>query len=321
MGCRMFKSFFLALVTMVCLAAPVSAQPTDLSNSKIKLAEDNGDGGYRPVKSKEYKGVRERLMKRKALEEFARFLSPLRLPATLWIYASECDGGANASPYYSPAQHAINMCYQFVDAMEKVADNVVKTAKSKPTLFPAGVGREEFITGSFIGVILHEAGHAVFDILDVPIFGREEDAADQMAAFIALQFDKDVARSLVKGISYLWFAQSDPPTQSQSDVEKEAEQDATVRCFKDPFCAYSDEHGTAGQRMFNAVCIAYGGDPKNFKDFAAAGWLPRNRDCVAEYQKLRFAFSKTVYPFIDPALMIKVQSIRWLRPNEMRKQP
>ena len=317
----MFTKLAMALAAGCCLIGPPAAaqQPADLANSKIKLAEENGDGGYRPVKSKEYKGVRERLMKRKALEEFTRFLSPLRLSSTLWIYASECDGGSGASPYYSPANHSINMCYQFVDAMEKAADNVVKTAKSKPKLFPEGVGRDEFVAGAFIGVVLHEAGHAVFDLLDVPMFGREEDAADQMAIFIALQFDKSVARSLVKGISYLWFAQSDPPTQSQSDAEKEAEEDPTTRCFKDPFCAYSDEHGTAGQRMFNAVCTAYGGDPKTFKDFAAAGWLPRNRDCVGEYQKLRFAFGKTVYPFIDPTLMIKVQATKWLRPSEIRK--
>lgn len=317
----MFKTLILALAAGFCLLGdPAGAQAqVDLSNSKIKLADENGDGGYRPVKSKEYKGVRERLMKRKALEEFARFLSPLRLPSTLWIYASECEGGAGASPYYSPALHAINMCYQFVDAMEKQGDFIIKKAKSSPAQFPDGIGRDEFIAGAFIGVVLHEAGHAVFDLLDVPIFGREEDAADQMAMFIALQFDKGVARSLVKGISYLWFVVDDPPTQSQSDAEKDAEQDPTARCFKDPFCAYSDEHGTAGQRMFNAVCIAYGGDPKTFKDFAAAGWLPRNRDCTAEYQRLRFAFGKTIYPFIDPALMIKVQSLRWLRPNELKK--
>jgi Putative metallopeptidase len=31
---------------------------------------------------------------------------------------------------------------------------------------------------SFSGLPLHEVGHASFDILDVPIFGHEEDAAD-----------------------------------------------------------------------------------------------------------------------------------------------
>jgi class 3 adenylate cyclase len=35
--------------------------------------------------------------------------------------------------------------------------------------------------GQFLWVILHEVGHATFDILDVPIFGRSEDAADDFA--------------------------------------------------------------------------------------------------------------------------------------------
>ena len=33
---------------------------------------------------------------------------------------------------------------------------------------------------------LHETGHAAFDIFQVPLFGREEDAADLFAAYIML---------------------------------------------------------------------------------------------------------------------------------------
>ena len=37
----------------------------------------------------------------------------------------------------------------------------------------------------------------LFDMLDVPVFGREEDAADETASFIALQFNgTSHARSL-----------------------------------------------------------------------------------------------------------------------------
>src|SRR5476649_44789 len=34
--------------------------------------------------------------------------------------------------------------------------------------------RENVITGTWVAVLLHETGHALFDMLEVPVFGREE---------------------------------------------------------------------------------------------------------------------------------------------------
>ena len=53
-----------------------------------------------------------------------------------------------------------------------------------------------------LDVFLHEVGHAVFDYLDVPNTGREEDVADQFAAYLLLQFAKSDARRLILGVAY-----------------------------------------------------------------------------------------------------------------------
>jgi hypothetical protein len=45
-------------------------------------------------------------------------------------------------------------------------------------------------------------GHAVFDILHMPLFGREEGAADEFAAYLMLHFGKDQARRWVEGAAY-----------------------------------------------------------------------------------------------------------------------
>src|SRR5436190_24181162 len=90
--------------------APASAQVTPgFSNPKILIYEkENGDRGYwktgtaadsKPL-SAERMALRERMMKRRVLEEYAEFLSPLRLPYTLRLIASDCDGSAWDSPYY-----------------------------------------------------------------------------------------------------------------------------------------------------------------------------------------------------------------------------
>jgi Zn-dependent peptidase ImmA (M78 family) len=35
-------------------------------------------------------------------------------------------------------------------------------------------------------VFLHELGHALLDVLQIPILGREEDASDQLATYMLL---------------------------------------------------------------------------------------------------------------------------------------
>jgi hypothetical protein len=60
--------------------------------------------------------------------------------------------------------------------------------------------------GSFSGLTLHEVGHATFDILGVPIFGHPEDAADNFATYIVLQFGEGQAHRLIGGAAWAWRA-------------------------------------------------------------------------------------------------------------------
>jgi hypothetical protein len=313
-------------------AVAQTASTADFGNKKIVLLENQkGDGGYwttgvgpdaKPL-SPERMALRERMMKRRVLEEYAEFLSPLRLPSTLGLFASDCDGSAWASPYYDPDNHIINMCYSFIAASEQSADDLIKLQNTKKLWTP--VDREQLIAGLFTAVLLHETGHALFDLLNVPVFGREEDAADFIAAFIALQFGKDTARTIIKGFAYPWAldaypGRGDPSTSKADPTDPNYPKDPEAQCQLDPFCAFSDEHGTASQRMYNGLCLAYGGDPTTFQDFVDAGWLPpeRAKSCPREFQQLSFAFQKTIFPFIDQEQMKKVRAKRWFRPEELK---
>jgi hypothetical protein len=83
---------------------------------------------------------------------------------------------------------------------------------------------------------------------------------------------------------------------------------------------WSDEHGSASQRMYNALCLGYGGDPQTFREFVDRGWLPRKRadHCAKEFAQLKLAFVNTVLPFIDRDLMTRVQQTQWLTPDELK---
>jgi Putative metallopeptidase len=177
-GCLMratLRAPFLAAVCAVLLCVPA------LSQVSPELSNRNIDFIYVPPKSLKYVPLFERLQEFKVLEQLAEFLSPLRLPHKYTLATTEC-GVINA--FYSSSQWRTNLCYEFVEMLERIGPK-----KGQPSDYTY----EEAVVGALVAVMLHENGHAVFDMLDVPVFGREEDAADEMSTFIALQFSPEVA--------------------------------------------------------------------------------------------------------------------------------
>jgi hypothetical protein len=323
----------LAIVWPLALTAPAVAQ-----TGKVYILEgEKGDRGYwkttydaDPPKQlrqvgPEYPAIRERLMRRRVLEEYAEFLSPVRWPHALGLFASACSGGTGDSPHYLTGQYLMNLCYQFDVMYEKYADDLVK-AQSKRKLWTP-VSRNSLIAGMYVATLLHETGHAAFDIMDIPVFGREEDAADQFEGFLALQFGKETARTVIKGDAYFWYVEvsdlkADPPIMKPDPRNRNYPNDPGQQCQLDPFCAYAGVHGTASQRMYNMLCIASGGQPDWFKDFVESRWLPpeRLKNCPAEYQRVKTAFQNTIMPFIDQEQMKKVQAKSWFTGEEVKER-
>jgi len=262
------------------VAQPASAQiPPELKNDKISFA-------YVPPDSPRLQPIMERLKNRQLLEKLAAFLSPMQLPHAFYLIARECK---EPNAFYNPSAWRIEICYEMIELIEKVAP--------RPNNPVNGFTRDEVVVGAFVGVLIHEVGHAAFDMFNVPVFGREEDAADEMAGFLALQFNKQVAHTVTRGFAYLWLAVG----QAGGEPKDWAD--------------FSDEHGANQQRYYNLLCMGYGADPQMFKDFIDKGWLPKERaaSCSQEYQQVRQAFAKTVLPFINQSLIKKVQETDWLK--------
>ncbi len=225
-----------------------------------------------------------RMKQRQVLEELKEFLSPLKLSRTLRLRTKQCF---EINAYYVPTEWGLNICYEYFEWLDRIAPK-------QPT--KEGFTREDVIVGGLVDAILHELGHAMFDFLNVPVFGREEDAADQMSGFLMLQFGKDVARTTIKGAAYTYAVSNNPQSRTE----------------------FSDEHGASGQRFYNYLCIAYGGDPDVFQDFVDKGLLPKERaqNCGREYKQVERAFVKTILPYIDQNLMKQVRAKQWLRKGD-----
>jgi hypothetical protein len=276
-GIHLAAAFGFAAAAVALDPTPSTAQPaTPPAGIYIRYVEPTNPA-HRPIY--------ERLKQRKVLEQYQEFLSPLKLPRALQVTLQGCNGVVNA---WFDGGARITLCYEYIEFVEELA------AKGDA---PPGFKREDAIVGPFVQVVLHETSHAIFSILDIPVFGREEDAADELAEFIMLQFGKNVARRTLSGVAFFF------RTQGMNDSLK----------LED----FSDEHGTDGQRFYNALCIAYGSDRETFKDLASA-FLPKQRAarCKREYDAARKAFVKLILPHVDKAAMERVRQIEWLKEDD-----
>jgi len=163
---------------------------------------------------------------------------------------------------------------------------------------PAGVTPDDATAGQFYWLTLHEVGHAIFDMFDVPIFGHPEDAADNFATYILLQFGRGQARRLIGGAAWAWRAYL-------GDYQRNP-------VVRKRIAAFADNHGLPEERFYNLLCLAFGADPVQFAD--AGDYLPstRSSNCEFEYRTLVTAFRKEISPHIDQEMARRVLDTNWL---------
>jgi hypothetical protein len=252
-------------------------------NAQIEFA-------YREPSNAAYRTLYEGLRERQVLEELAQFLAPLRLPRKLVVTIDQC--GTRRLPY--KRESPITICYELITEIERVASSV------DPQL------QRTLVAGAFIEVVLHEVALGILDVLHVPVWGRAEDAADRLAAFVMLQFGQELALRTITATA-LFFKLSGQ-TWTGSD--------------------FAAPESPEAQRFYNYLCIAFGGDQLSFRFLVMPQRgtrpdLPERRAvrCIGvrgEYQQVRKAFDLRVMPFVDPDLLVKVRSTEWLLPGDIK---
>jgi hypothetical protein len=264
------------LVAMMSTTAFAASKSTRISIS------------YVSPKEPELQPIYDDLKERRLLERLQEFLSPFRLPRTLTITLRACDGEADA--FYG--DDVITICYEYVRALWK-------NAPEETT--PAGIKPIDTVVGPFLDTCLHEFAHALFDMLKLPILGREEDAADQVAAYVYLQLGFVESYRLITGTAYAYLAEAQNAGRPPSETE------------------LAGAHSTPTQRAYNALCIAYGADAKLFGSFLSKGYLPkkRARSCAQEYEQVQDAYEALVGPHIDQDLAKQTFKRTWLRKSKM----
>lgn len=178
----------------------------------------------------------------------------------------------------------ITVCQEYIASLlKKQSTSIQKTAGR---VDPKSIYQTYF--GEAVFVVLHELGHAMLDRHKIPFSGREEDTADQFAAFILMAANNP---NLFLGAANFF-----------------AEPSQLFKVFGRR--QLTDEHSLNIQRRAQLICWGYGRDPRLMQQFAAHAGMDSRRlqHCGEEYRLLMqntprlFAavFNNTNFPTSEP---------------------
>jgi len=218
-------------------------------------------GRYGTPKSPKFQQTLERFQRGKLLEGLAWYVNThIRIPDQVVLKMDEC-GQVNA--FYVPASRTVVICLELVESIGEAARRDFSATEGRAVA--------DVMAGAILFVIFHEMGHALVHTLRLPIFGREEDAADAIATYLQLRSPN----KLYVVIGAAWMNERLPEFQASP---------------------MWDEHSLGAQRKFNIICHALGSDPIAFRLLAERAGLDQARAsrCKAEYDQLEYAVRKLI---------------------------
>jgi hypothetical protein len=247
-----------------------AAQESPVAGKGPDQAPAEGAGGtmtvsYDDAQSPEAINGRKLLQDNHVLEDLAADINQtLKLPEDIPLHGSQCD---QANAFWNPNEKTITICYEDADLGQKIF-----TKAGDPDPDASAIGSED-------ATFYHETGHMAITLYDLPVTGREEDVADQLAAYILLtpgdsgKVDAESVQA-VKDFARAFAASADARTELGA-------------------ADFADVHSLDQQRVYNLQCWIYGSNPDANADMVTSGQLPEDRasGCPDEWKQLDHAWS------------------------------
>lgn len=236
----------LLLTSWLLMAANAYA---DSNSIIIRYLEPQSDLEKKAKVDIEQSGVNQTLV------DLSESLFPFRKTLTIQY-------GGDEGPLYDPEKHQVQMPYQFYrQALAYFEKNNYHEQYGKPAQSGA--------IDTILHTLLHEAGHAYIADQNIPILGKEEDAVDNFAALMMIEYVEDGQDAAVSAADMFAFESEDRPD------------------YYD-FGEYIDEHSFDLQRYFSTLCLVYGSNPEKHQDLldeVENDYLTDRKDfCVYQYQ-------------------------------------
>ncbi|BDU40545.1 DUF4344 domain-containing metallopeptidase [Vibrio nigripulchritudo] len=198
------------------------------------LAKNNIELVYLEPNSEDEKAVKSLLVSSGVNElvvGFGENLFPFDKPLTI-------EYGSDDGPLFDPESNIVQMPYFFVsEAQNYFAKNSYEKKYGKTA--------EQGAIDTVLHTLLHELGHAYIADKQIPVLGKEEDAVDNLATIVMIEYVENGADAAISAADMFDFE-----TEGQPDHYQLVE--------------YAGEHSFNLQRYFQTLCLVYGSDPEKF---------------------------------------------------------
>jgi Putative metallopeptidase len=185
------------------------------------------------------------------------FTHSFALPSDITIHAVNEFVGPN----WNPRTKTITVSYPFVVYIAKTLKENFPALRSNDYEF----GQELAAVDGF--VLTHEFGHALIALFNLPVLGKEEDAADSLAAVFFIKFVSGGAQYAFDAAKFFHAMSARQRKLAPAD--------------------YWDQHSLDEQRADSIVCWVAGSGQQTYQAVAKLGILGQDRlkTCPAEYQQ------------------------------------
>ncbi|KPZ67819.1 MULTISPECIES: DUF4344 domain-containing metallopeptidase [unclassified Shewanella] len=241
------NKLLLALIIPIYLLSGVSLASEKAKMSVTYLPASKADLRYQGIiKRSEINQLVQALA-----ETYFTFNNPLQI-----------EYGSQDGPLYDPNSHTIHIPYSFiVDSIDYFSQNAYMAELADSA--------EQAAVDALLHTLLHEIAHAYIADNGIPILGKEEDAADNFAAIIMLNYI-DAGDDALLNAADLFALESE----HRPDFYELGE--------------YIDEHSFDLQRYFSSLCLVYGSEPEKYpallneieKDYR----VDRKSFCIEHFQ-------------------------------------
>lgn len=174
-------------------------------------------------------------------------------------------------PQYDPETRTIEFPYEFIgeiyttfdDAEYADNDEDLTASTSEAALF----------------IVFHELAHALIDVDELTVVGKEEDAADALGVVMAVELVDDGVMAV--SAADLFGASAVDPSETE-------------------LVDYMDSHSMDLQRFYTIRCLVYGADTKQFADAVESVDLDEDRQlgCAEEYDLAADSWLRLLEPFV-----------------------
>ncbi len=180
--------------------------------------------------------------------------------------------GGEEGPLYDSDTNQILIPYSFVEEI-KSRFAVAKYAET-------GVSPEEAAQDALMHTLFHELAHALISLHELPVLGKEEDAADALAAVLLIECFEE-GQEIAISAADLFDLESE-------EIDEFEEQD------------FWDEHSLDVQRYYSTLCHVYGSDPEKYAHLKDDGVIGEERAelCIEEYEQVSKGWMSLLSPYM-----------------------